>query len=80
MVVILGFLYSNPYFSYKSLDNYPHDDEWNPYQTHNIELGMSGSVARNCDHQTTEAVGRQSSGMEISGKIVEGIWRTAGKE
>jgi hypothetical protein len=52
-------------FSFKLLLNYPHEAEWTPFQTHyfsenmvapGIELGTSGSVARNSDHQTTEAV------------------------
>jgi hypothetical protein len=49
----------------KQLLNYPHEAEWTPFQTHyfsgdlvapGIEAGNSGSVARNSDHQTTEAV------------------------
>jgi hypothetical protein len=45
--------------------SYPHEAEWTPFQIHyisehliapGIELGTSGSVARNCDHWTTEAL------------------------
>jgi hypothetical protein len=47
---------------------YPHEAEWTPYQIHyfsenlialRMELGTSGSVARNGDHETTEAVQRR---------------------
>jgi hypothetical protein len=50
-------------FSFKKLLSYPHEFEWTPFQTHyfsenlvapGIELGTSGSVARNSDHYTTE--------------------------
>jgi hypothetical protein len=46
-------------FPFKELLNYPHEAEWNPFQTHyfseklvapRIEPGTSGSVARNSDH------------------------------
>jgi hypothetical protein len=52
-------------FPFKYLLNYPHEAEWTLFQTHyfsenlvapEIEPGTSGSVARNSDHQTTEAV------------------------
>jgi hypothetical protein len=52
-------------FSLKYLLNYHHEADWTPFQTHyfkenvvapGIEPGTSGSVARNSDHQTTEAV------------------------
>jgi hypothetical protein len=45
--------------------SYPHEAEWTPFQTHyfseilialGIELGISGSVARNSDHNTTEEI------------------------
>jgi hypothetical protein len=43
--------------------NYPHEDEWTPFQNHyfsenlvvpGIEPGTSGSVARNSDNYITE--------------------------
>jgi hypothetical protein len=49
----------------EQLLNYPHEVEWTPFQTHyfsenlvapGIEPGTSGSVARDSDHKTTEAV------------------------
>jgi hypothetical protein len=52
-------------FSFKLLLNCTHEAEWTPFQTHylseilvvpGIEPGTSGSVARNSDHWTTEAV------------------------
>jgi hypothetical protein len=48
----------------KYLLSYPHEAEWIPFQTHyfsenlvapGIETETSGSVARNSDHEITEA-------------------------
>jgi hypothetical protein len=59
MAVNFGFLYRSRYCPFKWLLNYPHEAEWTPFQTHyfsenlvapGIELGTSGSVARNSDH------------------------------
>jgi hypothetical protein len=55
-------------FSFQQLLNYPHEAEWTPFQIHyisenlvapRVEPGTSGSVVRNSDHQTTEAVGNK---------------------
>jgi hypothetical protein len=52
-------------FLFKQLLNYPRETEWTPFQTHyfsenlaspGIEPGISGSVAKNSDHQTIEVV------------------------
>jgi hypothetical protein len=57
--VHISFLDPSRYFSFKKLLIYPHEVEWTPFQTHcysenlvvpEIELGTSGSVARNSDH------------------------------
>jgi hypothetical protein len=57
-------------FSFKLLLDHPHEAEWTPFQTHHysenlvapgIEMGTSGSVARNCDRQTTVVVLRYYS-------------------
>jgi hypothetical protein len=57
--VILDFLDPEP------LRSYIHEAEWTPFQTNyfsenlaapGIKPGISGSVARNSDHYTTEAV------------------------
>jgi hypothetical protein len=56
--VNFGFLDRSRYFLEKNL-NYPHEAEWNPFQTHyfsenlvvqGMEPGISGSVARNSDN------------------------------
>jgi hypothetical protein len=66
MAVNFSFLDRSRYFSFKQLLNYPREAEWTPFQTYyfsenlvapGIEPGTSGSVARNSDHKTTEAVG-----------------------
>jgi hypothetical protein len=66
--VNLGFLDHNRYFSpFKYILNYPHKAQWTPFQIHcfsenvvepGIEPGTFGSVARNSNHQTTEAANR----------------------
>jgi hypothetical protein len=60
---ILGFLDRSRFFLFKVLFNCIHESEWTPFQTHyfsenlaGIEPGTFGSVARNFDHYTTEAV------------------------
>jgi hypothetical protein len=63
-VVNLSFLDRSRYFSFKYLLIYPHEVEWNPFQTHcypeNVLLGIkprtSGLAAENSVHQITEAV------------------------
>jgi hypothetical protein len=59
----LGFLDRSRYFSIKQLLNCTHEAEWTPFQTHFFFSGSagnrtrsSGSVAKNSDHYTTEAV------------------------
>jgi hypothetical protein len=57
--VNLGFLDRNRYFFIQVAPRYPNEAEWNPFQTHylsdnlvgpEIELGISGPVARNSGH------------------------------
>jgi hypothetical protein len=57
----LGFIDQSRYFSFKQLLDSPHEAEWIPFQIQcfsenlvapEIELGNSGSVARNTDHYT----------------------------
>jgi hypothetical protein len=64
-VINLGFLDRSRYFSFKHLLSCPHEAEWTPFEIRcfsenlvapGIEPGTSGHVARNSDHQTTEAV------------------------
>jgi hypothetical protein len=63
--VNFGFLDQSRHFPFKQILNYPHEAEWTPFQTHyfsenlvapGIEPGISGSVARNSGHYTTEEV------------------------
>jgi hypothetical protein len=63
--VNFGFLTGAATFPFKQLLNYLHEAEWTSFQTHyfsenlvapGIEPGTSGSVARNSDHETREAV------------------------
>jgi hypothetical protein len=63
--VNFGFLDRSHYFPFKQLLSYSHEAEWTRFQTHyfsenlvapGIEPGTYGSVARNSDHKTTEAV------------------------
>jgi hypothetical protein len=58
-VVNLTFPDRSRHFSFKLPLIYPHEAEWTPFQTHcysenlvapGIELGTSGSAARNCEH------------------------------
>jgi hypothetical protein len=63
---ILGFTDRSRYFFFQAAPQlYTHEVEWTPFQTHyfsekllapGIEPGTSRSVAKNSDHQTTEAV------------------------
>jgi hypothetical protein len=57
-------------YSFSYLLSYPHVAEWTLFQTHyfsenlvtpGIDRGTSGSVARNSDYQTTEAVGHYNA-------------------
>jgi hypothetical protein len=59
MIVNLSFLDPSRYLFFPVAPHLPHDDECSPFQTHcysenlvapEIELGASGSVARNCEH------------------------------
>jgi hypothetical protein len=61
-ILIIGFIVRNRYFFFQVV---PHEAEWIPFQTHcfsenpvapGMKPGISGSVAKNSDHQTTEAV------------------------
>jgi hypothetical protein len=60
--------------SFKQLLNDPNENEWAPVQIQyfstnlvvpGIELGTSGSAARNCDQQTSEAVETTSHGFLV---------------
>jgi hypothetical protein len=61
---ILDFLDRSRYFSFKQLLSCTHEAEWTPFQTHYAFFSgsagnrtrASGSVAKNSDQQTTEAV------------------------
>jgi hypothetical protein len=59
MAVNFSFLNRSRYFPFKWLLSYPHEAEWNLFQTHyfsenlvapEIESGTSGFVTRNSDH------------------------------
>jgi hypothetical protein len=62
--LIFGFLDRSRYF-FIQVAPQPHEAEWTPFRTPyfsenlvgpGMEPGTSGSVARNSDHETTEAV------------------------
>jgi hypothetical protein len=70
---ILGFLDRSRYFYIKYLLSCTHEAEWTPFQTHSFFFSgcvgnrtrSSGSVAKNSDHSTTEAVESDMHMVEI---------------
>jgi hypothetical protein len=70
---ILGFLDRRRYFSIKQLLSWTHEAEWTPFQTHYVFSGSagnrtraSGSVTKNPDHYTTEAVSLRWQQYQVS--------------
>jgi hypothetical protein len=59
LLVTANVALGSPIVSFKEHLSYPHEAEWNPFQTHcytenlvelGIELGTSAALARNSDH------------------------------